>query len=140
MTHQTRAVTAAMLATATARPERATDEVITDLAERLTQAIETTQGLAVAPCADDESHTMMATRMIRLEGKAQGLKVALSYVREAQRAEAPDPRAEQWQRALGMYGADAAHGPDCDTGGCNACILSDVHRIIYGASRPGAEG
>lgn len=138
MTHTKRVVTAAMLATA--RPEPASDEVITDLAERLTRAIETTQVLADAPTVGGESNTQAAVRMLRLEGKVQGLKVALSYVREARRAEAPDPRAEQWQRALRTYGTDAAHGPDCDTGGCNACILNDVHRIIYGVPRPVPEG
>ena len=46
----------------------------------------------------------------------------------------------QWQRALDMYGADAEHFGDCDQGGCNACILGDVHRIIYGVARPSTEG
>lgn len=149
MSHTSRTVMAAMLhahreARATARPERATDEVIGGLAGRLTRAIETTQVLADAPRASDESHTLMSIRMVRLEGKVQGLKVALSYVQEirrAERAEMPDPRDVQWQRALDMYGAGSEHGSDCglEGSGCNACILDDAHRIIFGVTRPSTE-
>lgn len=134
MGHTSRTVMAAMIhahreARATARPERATDEVISGLAERLARAIETTQVI----------------RTTRLAGKTEGLKVALSYVQEIQRAEhaeAPDPRDEQWQRAISMYGADSTHGSDCglEGSGCNACILDDVHRIIYGVARASTEG
>jgi hypothetical protein len=56
------------------------------------------------------------------------------------RGSGAEARAEQWQRAIKMYGADATHGPDCHEGGCSACILDDTYWVIYGVSRPGAEG
>lgn len=143
MSHTSRTVMAAMIHAH--REARATDEVISALADRLGRDIEATQVLAHAPKASDESHTLMSIRMVRLEGKVQGLQDALACVQEVQRAERtedPDPRDEQWQRALDMYGAGSEHGSDCglEGGGCNACILDDVHRIIYGVARPSMEG
>lgn len=62
---------------------------LADLAERLTQAAVTVDEMATAPAGPDENSTAMALRMLRLSGKVDGLKVALSYVMEAQRAQCP---------------------------------------------------
>ena len=63
-----------------------TPDGIAALAERLTEAITTTRALADAEATADENPTQLSIRMIRMDGKVQGLKAALDLLEEIQRA------------------------------------------------------